>query len=126
MNCFCFSAPAEVLAEHKHWNVLFYRLSERVLSEQHVLTEAHLLLHLPASPTPADTHARVRLYYVGIDKKTGKPTQFKVCQLLLVCFQYLLTLQKSGIRTLDDASLLDGLTIKLNLFKNIFKIIIYC
>jgi hypothetical protein len=72
------SAPAEVLAEHKHWNVLFYRLSERVLSEQHVLSEAHLLLHLPASPSPADTHARVRVYYVAIDKKTGKPTQFKV------------------------------------------------
>ncbi len=74
-----------MLGEHKHWNVLYYRLSERLVEELSALTEAHLLLHLPASPSPADTHARVRIYYVGVDKKSGKPTQFKV----LNCFMAL-------------------------------------
>ena len=74
-----------MLGEHKHWNVLFYRLSERLVEELSALTEAHLLLHLPASPSPADTHARVRIYYVGVDKKSGKPTQFKVLHNCFIC-----------------------------------------
>jgi hypothetical protein len=51
-----------------------------VLSEQSALTEANLLVHLPASPTvaAADTSVKVRIYYVGLDKKSGKLTQFKV------------------------------------------------
>ena len=66
------------MREQSHWNTLYYKLSDSLYEEGGSLEAAHLLLHLPPAPAHSDTHARIRVYYVGIDKMTGKPTQYQV------------------------------------------------
>ena len=69
---------SKAVLEHHHWNTLYYKLSESLVEEGNYLESAHLLLHLPAAPSHSHSHAHVKVFYVGIDKRTGKPTQFKV------------------------------------------------
>ena len=37
-----------------------------------------LNVHLPAASSPAETHARIHVYYVSVDKKSGKTFLSKV------------------------------------------------
>ena len=72
------SASSPLVLEHRHWNTLYFGFNERVYEEESSIQQSNLLLHLPAAPGPDHTQARVRVYYIGVDKHTGKPTQFKV------------------------------------------------
>jgi len=51
--------------------MLFFKLSDRVISSERDLVDAILNIHLPAAPSKAETHAVIQVHYVSKDK-TGK------------------------------------------------------
>ena len=53
-------------------------MSHRIHQNQDTLAQANLMIHLPPAPSPDQMHAKVKIYYIGMDKMTGQPTQFRV------------------------------------------------
>jgi len=68
---------SEMVRSRRHWNTLYYKMSGRIEEQQESLIAANLFLHLPHAPSASHSHARVQVYYIGMDKLTGKPSKLR-------------------------------------------------
>jgi len=51
---------------------LFFKLTERVVDSRQDLVKSVLNIHLPAATSPSQTRAIIHIFYVSVDKKSGK------------------------------------------------------
>ena len=85
LTLFFSTAPPTVAQLHRHSKglYLYFKLNHRMIGSHQDLASSLLWLHLPASPSPNDTDAKIHIYYVVNDKKSksGQTKILKVNQL---------------------------------------------
>jgi len=64
--------PSDAPFPIRGYSLLYFKLNDRIIDAKHDLVKAVLNVHLPPAPSRSETHARIHVYYVALDKKSGK------------------------------------------------------